>query len=297
MRAERDRLLVYIETAPNPVEKRVTFLRPVIRSFVTLWLISFFASALPALAANEPFKPIVGQEGKDVVWVPTPPVLVEKMMDLAKVTPQDFVMDLGSGDGRNIIAAAKRGARALGVEYNPHMVELSSQAAAAEGVADKAKFVQGDMFEADISQATVLALFLLPDNLNRLAPKFLDLKPGTRIVANHFGIGGWEADQTERTDGDCQSWCTALLYIVPAKVAGTWRLPQGELALEQQFQMVTGTLSAGGGTVPVRNGRLRGDLITFSIGDADYVGRVNGEGMRGSVTGSTHGPWNAVRAR
>src|SRR5687768_6480000 len=196
---------------------------------------------LPAVLAQGQPGPYVGQPGKDVVWVPTPPVLVEKMLDLAKVTPQDYVMDLGSGDGRNIIAAAKRGARALGVEFNPNMVELSSRAAEAEGVGDKAKFVQGDMFQADISEATVLALFLLPDNLNKLLPKFLELKPGTRIVANHFGISGWDADETVRTDGECQSWCTALLYIVPAKVGGTWRLPHGELTLEQKFQMVSGT--------------------------------------------------------
>src|SRR5215210_5934524 len=170
------------------------------------------------------FQPTVGQEGKDVVWVPTPPVLVEKMLDMAKVTPQDFVMDLGSGDGRNIIAAAKRGARALGVEYNPNMVELSTRTAEAEGVGDRAKFVQGDMYEADISQATVLALFLLPENLRKLTAKFLDLKPGTRIVANHFGIDGWDADETGNAEGDCMTWCTALLYIVPAKVSGTWQL-------------------------------------------------------------------------
>src|SRR6188474_499670 len=133
--------------------------------------------SLPSLAQPGPF---VGQPGKDVIWVPTPYVLVEKMLDLAKVTPQDFVMDLGSGDGRNIIAAAKRGARALGVEYNPDMVEFSKRTAAAAGVAERAMFVQGDMYEADISQATVLALFLLTENLNRLAPKFLSLRPGTR---------------------------------------------------------------------------------------------------------------------
>ncbi|MDB5864691.1 MAG: methyltransferase, partial [Betaproteobacteria bacterium] len=159
------------------------------------------AAGAPAQTVDETFKPSVGQEGKDVVWVPTPPVLVEKMLDMARVTPQDFVMDLGSGDGRNVIAAAKRGARALGVEYNPKMVEFSTRTAEQEGVADKAKFVQGDMYEADISQATVLALFLLPENLRKLTQKFLDLNPGTRIVANHFGIDGWEADETARTEG------------------------------------------------------------------------------------------------
>src|SRR4051812_37273694 len=168
-----------------------------------------FAIGFSAHAADDSYKPIVGQEGKDVVWVPTPPALVEKMLDMAKVTPRDYVMDLGSGDGRNIIAAAKRGARAMGVEYNPKMVELSTQTAHSEGVGERAKFVQGDMYEADISQATVLALFLLPENLRKLTAKFLDLKPGARIVANHFGIEGWDADETGRSEGDCMAWCTA----------------------------------------------------------------------------------------
>ena len=250
-----------------------------------------------AQTADKPFEPVVGQEGRDVVWVPTPAVLVEKMLDMAGVMPQDFVIDLGSGDGRNVIAAAKRGARGLGVEYNPNMVELSRRIAAEEGVADKATFVEGDMYAADISQATVLALFLLPENLNRLSSKFLDLKPGTRIVANHFWIDGWDADETGRADGDCGSWCTALLFIVPAKVTGTWRLPQGELTLEQTFQKVTGALVAGGGSTPISNGRLRGDQISFSVGGTDYVGRVNGDTMDGRTQGYAAGAWKATRIR
>jgi SAM-dependent methyltransferase len=154
-----------------------------------------------AAVVQPQYEPAVGQEGKDVVWVPTPPVLVEKMLDMAQVTPSDYVIDLGSGDGRNVIAAARRGARALGVEYNPDMVELSRRLAEKQGVADKARFVQGDMYEADISGATVMALFLLPENLTRLTPKFLELKPGTRIVANAFGIDGWEPDVTDRLKG------------------------------------------------------------------------------------------------
>jgi SAM-dependent methyltransferase len=257
----------------------------------------FWIAAAQAQTSEGTFSPIVGQEGKDVVWVPTPSVLVEKMLDMARVTPQDFVMDLGSGDGRNIIAAAKRGARALGVEYNPDMVQLSTRTAEAEGVGDRAKFVQGDMYEADVSQATVLALFLLPENLRKLTPKFLDMKPGTRIVANHFGIDGWEADETARTEGDCNVWCTALLYIVPAKVAGTWKLPQGELTLEQKFQAVSGSFNSGGAAVPVRNGRLKGDQISFAIGDAEYTGRVAGDAMQGTVKGSSHGSWSATRGK
>src|SRR5687767_1322662 len=178
-------------------------------------------------------QPYVGQPGKDVVWVPTPAILVEKMLDMAKVTPQDYVMDLGSGDGRNIIAAAKRGATAVGVEYNADMVELSRREATAQGVADKAKFIQGDMYEADISKATVLALFLLPHNLNKLTPKFLDLPPGTRIVGNTFAPEGWAADETETVSGECSSWCTSLLWIVPAKVDGTWKTADGQLVLKQ----------------------------------------------------------------
>jgi SAM-dependent methyltransferase len=253
--------------------------------------------AQAAQVAQEGFQPQVGQAGKDVVWVPTPPVLVEKMLDMAKVTPDDYVMDLGSGDGRNVIAAAKRGARALGVEFNPNMVALSRQTAAKEGVSDKATFVEGDMFEADISKATVLALFLLPDNLRRLTPKFLELKPGTRIVGNTFGIEGWAPDETDTAGGDCGSWCQSLLWIVPAKVAGVWRLPKGELALSQSFQVIAGTLTVGGTSSPIVNGKLRGDQISFSVGGAEYSGRVSGDSMGGTVkSGSGNSEWSAARA-
>jgi SAM-dependent methyltransferase len=249
----------------------------------------------PAQTSEAFYEPIVGQEGKDVVWVPTPQVLVEKMLDMARVTPKDFVMDLGSGDGRNVIAAAKRGARSLGVEYNPDMVELSRRIAAKEGVAEKATFVQGDMYEADISKATVLALFLLTENLNKLVHKFLDMKPGSRIVVNGFEIDGWTADETGKAGGDCGSWCTAYLYIVPAKVNGDWRLGDGTLRLEQKFQQVSGTLTAGGTITPITFGRLRGDEIRFTLGGVSYVGRVNGNTMRGEVKGGTAAAWTAVR--
>ena len=183
---------------------------------ITTFVIATAAGAQPTAPASEPY---VGQPGKDVIWVPTPPSLVEKMLDMAAVTPKDFVMDLGSGDGRNVIAAAKRGARALGVEYDENLVQVSRQAAKAEGVADRAKFVQGDMYEADISKATVLALFLLPDNLQRLKHKFERLRRGTRIVTNGYQIAGWEAREVGVAGGDCAPWCTAYLYIVPASSA------------------------------------------------------------------------------
>ena len=257
------------------------------------YLAAIAASAALAQAPKVEYEPFVGQDGKDVVWVPTPNVLVEKMLDMARVTPQDYVIDLGSGDGRNVIAAARRGAQALGVEYNQDMVDYAKRAADKEGVADKATFVQGDMYEADISRATVMALFLLTENLRRLTPKFLDLDPGTRIVANTFGIEGWAAEETHKVEGDCEFWCVILLYVVPAKVAGTWRLAQGELTIEQNFQMISGTLSAAGITTPIAHGRLRGDRIEFTAGGADYTGRVIGGTMQGDVKGA--GAWTATR--
>ena len=273
----------------------MNFSRRVSHIFLASCFISIAAGATQAQEIKEPYEPISGQAGKDVVWVPTPPVLVEKMLDMARVTPQDYVMDLGSGDGRNVIAAAKRGARAVGVEYNPDMVELSRRIAAREGVAGKATFAQGDMYEADISQATVLALFLLTENLNRLVPKFLELKPGSRIIVNGFEIDDWKADETGRAEGDCESWCTAYLYIVPARVAGTWRLPNGRLQLEQKFQELTGALSSGGTSMPITKGWLRGNRISFTVGGAEYVGRVSGDTMSGDLKGSATGDWRAVR--
>jgi len=269
--------------------------------FLTLFLvfalgISASSSSQQTQTTPDQYKPQVGQAGKDAVWVPTPSELVEKMLDMAQVTSADFVVDLGSGDGRNVIAAAKRGARALGVEFNPDLVALSRRTAAQEGVSEKATFVEGDMYAADISKATVLALFLLPQNLDRLLPKFLDLEPGTRIVGNTFGPSGWTADEKESIEGDCMSWCTALLWIVPAKVEGTWRLPQGELALEQEFQRISGTLSTDGRSKPIENGRLRGDHISFAVDGAQYNGRVRGNTMEGTVTaGGTNGSWKAAR--
>jgi SAM-dependent methyltransferase len=260
--------------------------------------VSIAAAAAPqqTTVPQEEYKPTVGQAGRDAVWVPTSPALVEKMLDLAKVQPSDFVMDLGSGDGRNVIAAAKRGARGRGVEFNPDLVTFSNRAAEREGVAGKATFVQGDMYAADISEATVLALFLLPQNLDKLAPKFLALKPGSRIVANTFGMTGWEPDVTERIEGDCVNWCTALLWIVPAPVDGTWTLDRGELKLQQQFQMVSGTLAVNGVAHKIENGRLTGDQLTFTAGGATYDGRVNGNTISGTLTrsGKTES-WKATK--
>jgi SAM-dependent methyltransferase len=257
------------------------------------------AAAYPAAAQDKPFEPQVGQAGKDVVWVPTSEALVEKMLDMAKVMPSDYVVDLGSGDGRNVIAAAKRGARARGFEYNADMVALSNRLAREAGVADKATFVQGDMFEAHFSDANVLALFLLPVNFERLRDKFLDLKPGSRIVVNTFGIGGsWEPVETERIESDCTSWCVAMLYIVPAKVAGTWRFEAGDLSLTQDVQTIKGSLMVkrDNENVPISGPRLRGDQINFRVGTTEYTGRVIGDRIEGTaVTDDKSESWIAMR--
>jgi precorrin-6B methylase 2 len=242
---------------------------------------------------TKPFEPQVGQPGKDVVWVPTSQALVDKMLDLAKVGPNDIHYDLGSGDGRTVITAAKRGARAFGIEYNPDMVELSKKNAAEAGVKeDRATFVKADLFETDFSKATVITMFLLPDINLRLRPKILDMRPGTRIVSNTFTMGEWEADVTETVTEGCTTWCTALFWVVPAKVEGAWKMAQGgELALTQTFQKVSGTLRNGANTTPITEGRLRGDEITFKAGNTTYTGRVSGN----TIKGTSPSGWSATK--
>ena len=255
---------------------------------LTLAFTAGFAQAQPA----KEFQPEVGQAGKDVVWVPTPQSLVDKMLEMAKVTPKDYVIDLGSGDGRTVITAAKRGSKALGIEYNPDMVELSKRNAAKEGVSDKATFMKADLFESDFSQAQVITMFLLPSINLKLRPKILNLKPGTRIVSNSFDMEEWKPDETALVEG-CTNWCTAHLWIVPAKVGGTWKLPQGELAIKQTFQMITGTLKNGNVVAPI-NGKLNGEQISFTANGAQYSGRVNGNSIEGDAGGAK---WSATRAK
>jgi SAM-dependent methyltransferase len=255
--------------------------------------------ALTAHAQTPGFEPQVGQAGKDVVWVPTSQVLVDKMLDMAKLTPKDTLYDLGSGDGRTVITAAKRGARAFGVEYNPDMVAISKRAAEKEGVTERAQFINGDIFQTDFSQATVITLFLLPDLNLKLRPTILSMKPGTRVVSNSFTMGEWQDDENATIDAKagCSYWCIAHLWIVPAKVEGTWKGSTGELTLGQQFQMVGGTLKGANGAPASINGRLRGDEISFTAGSATYAGRVNGSSIEGTVTSTGKSQkWTATRA-
>src|SRR5215204_4423252 len=246
-------------------------------AFVSATLIVNVAGNISYAQPAKEFQPEVGQAGKDVVWVPTPQALVDKMLEMAKVTPKDYVIDLGSGDGRTVITAAKKGSKALGIEYNPDMVEISKKAAAKEGVSDKASFMKADLFESDFSQAQVITMFLLPSINIKLRPKILDLKPGTRIVSNSIDMEDWKPDLTEKVEG-CTNWCTAHLWIVPAKVQGTWKTPQGELALKQTFQNITGTLKNGNVVTPI-TGKLNGEQISFSGAGVQYTGQVQGNTM------------------
>ncbi len=267
-------------------------------SLLMLCLSMVAAVVFAQAAASGEYQPMVGQAGKDVVWVPTCQQLVDTMLDLAKVTPEDYVIDLGSGDGRTVITAAKRGARALGIEYNPDMVALSKSNAAKEGIGSKAQFVQADIFESDFTKATVITMFLLPELNVRLRPQILDLKPGTRIVSNTFTMEDWTPEQTVtvKDKTDCGDYFTALFWIVPAKVEGTWKLPQGDLTLKQSFQTFSGTLKSGAKTIPVTNGKLTGDVISFSVGNARYSGRVSGNTMQGNLeSGGSSTKWNAAR--
>lgn len=267
-----------------------------------LFLLTSLTSGLQAQEEIEVKKPRyiprVGQAGKDVIWVPTPDDLVEKMLWAAQVTPDDLVIDLGSGDGRLVIAAAKIGARARGVEYNPEMVELSRQNAEEAGVADRVEFIEADIFEYDFSDATVITMFLLPSLNVKLRPKLLKMKPGTRIVSNSFAMGDWRPDYKATVSEEASSWDTALIWIVPAEVEGAWDLDGGELRIRQEFQKIYGTYRAHNQTTNLTEGKLYGDSITFKINDEQYTGHLTDKGtLEGVVTsGPNSREWIATRA-
>ena len=274
-------------------------------------LLAVTAFTLPAAAqtTTKEYTPQVGQEGKDVIWVPTPQALVERMLDMAKLTPKDIHYDLGSGDGRTVITAAKRGVQAVGVEFNPDMVALSERTAAKEGVTAKAKFINGDIFQTDFSHATVLTLYLLPSLNLKLRPTILKMKPGTRVVSHAFSMDDWQPDQTENVEGR-----TAYLWIVPAQVEGTWRWSvtpgqkETELVLRQQFQNVEGLVKLDNGKMgQLRNVKLVGDQLSFSILEItgysgntrrDYTGHVSGNTIQGvsKVGEGSEMKWTATRS-
>ncbi len=269
-----------------------------LKSISRLALAAGFSAVLAAnmaLAqpAQKPFEPSVGQDGKDVIWVPTPQALVNKMLDMANVTAKDNLVDLGSGDGRTVITAAKRGATARGIEYNPNMVALSQANAAKEGVSDKAKFEQADIFVTDFSKADVVTMFLLTSLNAKLRPTILDMKPGTRVVSNTFDMGDWKADEEAVVTEGCTSYCKAYFWLVPAKVDGAWTTDKGELSLKQTYQNFTGTLKNGNVVAPITNGKLKGDEITFTAGGTEYTGKVNGTTIEGTTKSGEK--WQAKR--
>jgi len=243
------------------------------------------------------YVPYVGQPGKDVIWVPTPYELVNKMLELAGVTEKDYVVDLGSGDGRTVIAAAKLGATALGIEYNPDMIEISKKKAEEEGESGRTEFIQADLFMYDFSKATVITMFLLPEINLKLRPRLLDLNPGTRIVSNTFTMGDWEPDYEAMTEENLNSWCTALMWIIPSKVEGNWNLEYGELTINQEFQMIYGTLKTDNNTSKITEGRLNGDKIIFNVNGCNYTGRVTGKTIMSGKSTAVSGErdWIATR--
>jgi len=272
-----------------------------VSALTVLASLCLLAGHAAAQTETKEFTPSVGQQGKDVIWVPTPESLVERMLKMAGVKPTDYVIDLGSGDGRTVIMAAKKfGARALGVEYNPDMVELAKRNAEKEGVAGKAQFVRADIFQTDFSQATVLTLYLLPSLNLKLRPTILNMKPGTRVVSHAFTMDDWQPDQVDSSEGR-----TAYMWIVPAKANGTWRIEAGsggryELNLVQQFQTLSGSAKADGKSLPVASGKLRGDMITFALDDGnghrEFNGRVAGNKIEGTVSGgATEEKFTATR--
>ena len=247
-------------------------------------------------AINQP--PLVA--GKDVAWVPTPDAAVDRMLAMAAVGPRDLVYDLGSGDGKIAIAAAKRfGARAVGIEYSPDLVEASRASAQKEGVADRVRFRQGDLFEADFREATVVTLYLLTTMNVKLRPTILAMRPGTRVVSHMFRMGDWEPDESARVGSS-----DVYFWTVPARVAGTWSVSRGlgpplELALDQKYQKLSGAARLAGETLPLARVTLRGDAIRIEfVGERRerqvLAGRVEGERMVGEPGAA---PWNAVRLR
>jgi len=256
-------------------------------------------------ALSQKYEPQVGQAGKDVIWVPTPDEVVERMLTMAQLGPNDIHFDLGAGNGKIAIAAAKRGANATGIEYNPDMAKYANEQAKAAGVAGtgfgKATIRQADIFATDFSQATVITLYLLPGLNMKLRPQLLAMKPGTRVVSHSFTMEDWEADEVSSIDGR-----RAYFWVVPANVQGGWLLEagtvKGELQLEQSFQKIHGSIGLGPVLAGLREPRLRGFNIAFAYVDAaglrrDFTGRVVNGKMEGSFRDEKggEGRWTATK--
>jgi len=240
----------------------------------------------------ETYVPQRGQMGKDVMWLPTSDDLVLKMLDAAKVGPQDELVDLGAGDGKIPIAAARHfGSRAWGIEYNKDLAALAQRNAQRAGVAERVRIVHGDIFKEDFSKATVVTMYLLEELNAQLRPTILAMKPGTRVLSNTFSMGDWEPDQVIRVSNS-----TGYFWTVPANVAGLWTLSgldetgNATLKLDQNFQRIGGTLTLQGKTQSLLGARMEGAVLHFSFINADGLLKavtvfVNGQALSGEVTG------------
>ncbi|VFR45284.1 hypothetical protein BER2_4309 [plant metagenome] len=252
------------------------------------------AQATQASAQEETFAPQLGRHGKDVMWLPTPDALAERLMRMAGLGPQDIFVDLGAGDGRVSIAAARDfQAQALGVEFDPQMVAVSQRNAREAGVADRARFIEGDIFKADFSQANIVFMYLLPQLNLRLRPTLMAMAPGTRLITHQFHMGRWEPDETTLI-----AHRPGYLWIVPANAGGQWALSyplgagrgQATLDLSQTFQKLKGTVAMGELQTTLRQPRLTGDRIAFAFTDPqghlrEFTGVVTADRLRGTVTG------------
>jgi hypothetical protein len=282
-------------TFRKPQENRIVRLAQplIIAAAVALLSVNTAVDARTRAECERDYKPQVGQAGKDVVWVPTPDELVNKMLTMAKVTPKDYVVDLGAGDGKIAIAAGKKfGATATGIEYNPDMAKLAQCLVQAEGAGDKVKIIQGDIFKEDFSKATVVTMYLLPELNMRLRPTILAMKPGTRVTSHQFNMGDWEADETAEIE-----YRTAYLWIVPAKVEGNWTFREEggkstfNVAMTQKFQRVSGEAGMGGNKNPIVGATLRGEEIKFAFNDDKGQTRTLTGTVRGNeITGTLRGP-------
>ncbi|KJF70531.1 MULTISPECIES: class I SAM-dependent methyltransferase [Agrobacterium] len=264
-------------------------------TFTMIPLGNALAQTTAPQTSSPTYTPDVGQHGKDVIWVPTPQALVDRMLEMAGITENDYVIDLGSGDGRTVVSVAKLGARAHGIEYNPDMVALSRRNAQEAGVADRATFAEEDIFQSDFSDASVITLFLLPELNVRLRPTLLDMKPGTRVVSNSFNMGDWQPDDRVEAGEKCENYCRAFKWVVPAKVAGDWRHGEGKLSLTQNYQMLSGTLTNNGTAHAISEAKIDGTRISFTAGGMRYTGSVSGESMTVGTQGGVN--WTATRSQ
>ncbi len=253
---------------------------------MTGWLNLAFASTTTNAAE---YKPKVGQEGKDVIWVPTPEGLIDKMLEAAKVSDKDTLYDLGAGDGIIAITATRKyGAKSVGIEYNPEMAQFARRKVAEAGLTDKVKIITGDIFQEDFSSATVVTLYLMPHLNLKLRPILLKMKPGTRVVSNTFTMGEWEPDETVFD----QHW-KGYFWVVPAQIEGAWVMTGMEggplrLNISQSYQNIGGTLSRGGQTLALLGAKLRGDEVKFQFVTPDrkvhaFSGRLEGRRLTGTV--------------